>query len=194
MGNPWQDVIGKMKACAFIVGPPDGPGAALLDMARRLGFETVLPFGGVANAEQQAAQTPLMFFLFAAVDDPRALKAAADAIRFCPSRKVRFSPLIYFSESPSAAAIRLCAAMGFDDVITLPFTLVRVEERLGRQIDRTRVYFEAPNYFGPDRGDRPRADTSTAGRAANRQHRRLEIIRSIQSGVSVLRDEAQVII
>jgi hypothetical protein len=182
-----------MKACAFIVGPPDGPGAALRDMARRLGFETVLPFSGVAGAEQQSAQTPLLFFLFAAVDDPQTLKSAADAIRFSPGRKVRFSPLIYFSESPSVAAIRLCAAMGFDDVITLPFIHARIEERLARQIDKTLVYFETPSYFGPDRRDRPPAGSMSLGRAADRQHRRIEIIRSIQGGVSVLRDEAQVI-
>ena len=143
-----------MKACAYVIGPPDGPGAALRDVASRLGFETVLPFTGVAQADQQAAQTPLMFFLFAAVDDPATLKAAADAIRFCSSRRVRFSPLIYFSESPSLAAIKLCAAMGFDDVVTLPSIQSRLEERLARQIDRTLIYFEAANYFGPDRRDR----------------------------------------
>lgn len=184
-----------MKASAFIVGPPDGPGAALRDMAPRLGFETVLPFGGVANAEQQTAQTPLLFFLFAAVDDPGTLKPAADAIRFCPSRKVRFSPLIYFSESPSIAAIRLCAAMGFDDVITLPFTHSRVADRLKRQIDRTQVYFETASYFGPDRRSPAGGqEDGHSGRGAGGRHRRLEIIRSIPGGVSVLRDDAQVII
>jgi len=183
-----------MKACAFVVGPPDGPGAALRDMARRLGFETVLPFGGVAQADAQAAQTPLMFFLFAAVDDPRTLRAAAEAVRFCPGRRVRFSPLIYFSESPSMAAIRQCAAMGFDDVITLPFTPSRVADRLQRQIDRTQVYFETASYFGPDRrASAGGQEYGHSGRGSGGRHRRLEIIRSIPGGVSVLRDDAQVV-
>lgn len=180
-----------MKACAYVIGPPDGPGAALRDVARRHGFETVLPFTGVAQADQQAAQTPLMFFLFAAVDDPATLKAAADAIRFCHSRRVRFSPLIYFSESPSLTAIKRCVAMGFDDVITLPFIQSRIEERLNRQIDKTQIYFETAYYFGPDRRDHAAA-LSASGRGADGQHRRFEIIRTTIAGVSVLRDEVQV--
>ena len=51
--------------------------------------------------------------------------------RFSPSRKLRLSPLIYFSESPSHEGIRACAAMGFDDVVTLPFSRERVTARLG---------------------------------------------------------------
>lgn len=181
-----------VKACAFVVGPGDGPGAALRDMAARLGFETVLPFVGVAQAEQQAAQTPLMFFLFAAVDDPRTLKPAADAIRFCPSRRLRFSPLVYFSESPSIAAIQLCAAMGFDDVLTLPFTEARVAGRIGRQIDRTQVYFETASYFGPDRRQ-ALGKIADSGRGAGGQNRRIEIIRSIANGVSILRDDLRTV-
>jgi hypothetical protein len=181
-----------VKASAFVVGPRDGPGAAMRDMAARLGFETVLPFAGVAQAEQQSAQTPLMFFLFAAVEDPRTLKPAADAIRFCTSRRVRFSPLVYFSESPSMAAIRLCAAMGFDDVLTLPFTEALVAGRIGRQIDRTQVYFETASYFGPDRR-RTLEKVADSGRGAGGQHRRIEIIRSIANGVSVLRDDLQAV-
>lgn len=180
-----------MKACAYIVGPRDGPGIALRDMAVRLGFETVLPFGGMASAEQQTAQTPLLFFFFAAVDDPATLKDAAAAIRFHPSRKLRCSPLIYFSESPSAAAIKLCAAMGFDDVITLPFIQARVEERIARQIDRTQVYFESPTYFGPDRRARVATAAVLSARSSGGQHRRLELIRTFAGGVSVLRDDPQ---
>ncbi|NLG34592.1 MAG: hypothetical protein GX548_04475 [Lentisphaerae bacterium] len=175
-----------MKACAYVVGPRDGPGAALRDMASTLGFETVLPFSTIAAAEQQAAQTPLLFFLFAAVDDPLTLKPVADALRLSPGRRIRFSPLIYFSESPSLAAIKCCAGMGFDDVITLPFLLARVEERLARQVDRTQIYFESASYFGPDRR------TSSATRTlppARGKHRRLEIIRTTTEGTSVLRDD-----
>ena len=32
-----------MKAAAYVVGPLDGPGAALRDLAQRLGYSTVLP-------------------------------------------------------------------------------------------------------------------------------------------------------
>jgi len=168
-----------MKACAHIVGPQDGPGAALRDLARSLDFAAVQPFAGLGPAESQAQQTPLMFFLFAAVENVASLKATADSIRFANARRIRFSPLVYFSESPSVEAIRACVEMGFDDVITLPFTGSRVRDRLGRLIDRKLVFFETAQYFGPDR------------RSANESgvSRRIEIIRSAETGVSVIRDE-----
>lgn len=168
-----------LLASAFIVGPKDGPGAALSDLARSIGFAGTLPYSGVAAAEARAGQTPLLFFLFAAVDDVATLKPVADAIRFSPARRIRFSPLVYFAESPSVEAIRDCTAMGFDDVITLPFTPRRVLDRLGRLVDRAQIYHETASYLGPERG---------AGKN-ERQVRRLEIMRTPASGVSVLRDE-----
>jgi DNA-binding response OmpR family regulator len=168
-----------LHASAFIVGPDDGPGAALGDLARSIGFASTQAYASVMSAEAQAQHTPLIFFLFAAVEDVSPLKQVADAIRFSPSRRIRFSPLVYFAESPSLDAIRDCTAMGFDDVITLPFTPRRVLERLNRLIDRTQIYHETANYLGPDRGSL----------MSDRQVRRLEIFRSAQSGVSVMRDE-----
>src|SRR5262245_52270884 len=123
-----------MKACAFVVGPDDGSGAVLKHLARQIGFDSVYLFRDIADAERQSASTPLLFFLFAAVDDLQKLKPVTAAVRSSPSQRVRFSPMIYFSESPSLEAIRSCINMGFDDVITLPFSLSRVEERLSRQV------------------------------------------------------------
>lgn len=179
------------KATAFIVGPSDGPGAALTDMAKHLGFEAVLPFAGVTVADQQMARTPLLYFLFAAVNDVASLKPHADALRFGASRKVRFAPLIYFSESPSLDGIRACANMGFDDVVTLPFSRERVIERLARQVNHTFPYCETPTYFGPDR--RTAADKAAAERRGPGAgiHRRYEIIRSFSDGSTVLRDDAR---
>jgi DNA-binding response OmpR family regulator len=172
----------SLRAAAHIVGPPDGPGAALGDLARSLGFASTAAYSGVGTAEAQAQQTPLIYFLFAAADDVSTLKPVADAIRFAPSRRIRFSPMVYFAESPSVEAIRACTAMGFDDVITLPFTPRRVTDRLKRLVDRMQVYHETASYLGPDRGH---------GASAERKFRRLEIIRTVTAGVSVMRDEMQ---
>lgn len=171
-----------MKACAYVVGPSDGPGAALLDLARELGFPVVLPYTSIAAAEAQSRQTPLLFFLFAAVHDVRVLKAVADQIRFAPTRGIRFSPLLYFSESPSREVISRCIEMGFDDVVTLPFTRPRLLVRLTRLIDRTQVYHETAAYLGPER----------SVHRGTGQFRRLEIIRTYAAGTSVLRDEMRV--
>ncbi len=178
-----------MKASAFVVGPPDGPGAALMDMARGLGFEAVLPYAGMVAADQQAMATPLCFFLFAAVQHVGTLRAHAEAVRFCQARKLRFAPLIYFSESPSLDVIRQCIDMGFDDVITLPFIQARVEERLSRQIGQPKVFFETPGYFGPDRRSRIEGSIRPFEQKQSGAYRRIEIIRSALHGVSVLRDD-----
>ncbi len=168
------------KATAYIVGPQDGPGAALTEMARHLGFETVLPYAGVQLAEQQLARTPLIYFLFAAVNDVASLKPHADALRFCPSRKLRLSPLIYFSESPSLEGIQACAAMGFDDVVTLPFSRERVTARLARQVNRSIAYSESRDYFGPAR------QLASSGPV-----RRFDLTRSFAEGTIITRDEAR---
>jgi hypothetical protein len=178
-----------MKAAAYIVGPMDGPGAALTDMARQLRFAAVLPYAGVAQAEQQINRTPVCFFLFAAVPDVGALRHVADAIRFCPSRRVRFSPLIYFSESPSIETITRCINMGFDDVITMPFTRSRVAERIDRQVGHSHIYYETPGYFGPDRRDRVTGPQRAAETRLGGQFRRLEIVRNLMTGVNVVRDD-----
>jgi CheY-like chemotaxis protein len=178
-----------MRACAYVVSPTGRSGTALMDLAKGLGFDAVVPYQGVAAAEQQTTRTPLLFFLCAATPEMRSLKAVADAIRFFPSPGIRFSPLIYFDESPSLEVIRQCIAMGFDDVITLPFTRERVEERLLRQVDRPQVYFETPSYFGPDRRDRLESEPVHSLRGTGGQFRRLEIIRNPLRGVHVLRDD-----
>ena len=178
-----------MKAAAFVVGPLDGPGAALMDMARRAGFETVRRYGGVGEAEAQAATTPVCFFLFASVPDARLLRSHAEAIRFCPSKRVRFSPMVYFAETASVDTIGACINMGFDDIVTLPAGPERVGERLGRQLGRNLVFYETPGYFGPDRRDRVTAPHRAAESRLGGQFRRLEIVRDLEGGVEVLRDE-----
>ena len=178
-----------MNATAYVVGPPDGPGAALMDLASRLDFAAVLPYAGLAQAEQQFAQTPICFFLFAPVFDVAELRPVADAIRFCPSRQMRFSPLIYFSESPSVETITRCINMGFDDVITMPFTRSRVAERIERQVGQSHVYYETPAYFGPDRRDRVTGPKRPAESRIGGQFRRLEIVRDLLTGINVVRDD-----
>ncbi len=183
-----------MKACAYIVGPEEGSGAALKELARRVGFDSVHPFRSVAIAEQQTLFTPLVYFLFSTVPDVRTLRPVAEAIRMSPSKRVRFSPMIYLSDSPSLTAIRRCIGMGFDDIITLPFTLARIEERLERQVERPLVYYETPTYFGPDRRNRTEDEAAHKGRGSGGQYRRLEIMRSANAGVNVLRDDLHVVL
>ncbi|UJW84506.1 hypothetical protein [Devosia sp. SL43] len=158
-------------------------------MAQRLDFAVVQPYAGVMQAEQQVNQTPVCFFLFAAVPDVGTLRSVAEAIRFCPSRRVRFSPLMYFSESPSLDTITRCINMGFDDVITMPFTRSRVLERISRQIGTNLTYYETSGYFGPDRRDRVTGPRRPGESRLGGQFRRLEIVRNLLTGVNVVRDD-----
>jgi hypothetical protein len=182
-------VCGAMRAYAYVVGPDSGPRAAVLDVARGLGFGGVSPFSTLAEVEQQMLATPLCFFLFTATDNLQSLRGVADAVRFSTSRRLRFSPLIYFAESPSVEAISACINMGFDDIITMPFTRKRVLERVTRQVGQNLVYFETPSYFGPDRRGRNGPQAATHDNRKGGQFRRLEIVRNLTSGVNVLRDD-----
>lgn len=182
-------VGGAMRAYAYIVGPEGAPRAALLDLARGLGFAGVSPFSAMAQAEQQTQTTPLCFFLFAATENLQSLRGVAEAVRFSSVRRLRFSPLIYFAESPSVEAINACLNMGFDDIITMPFTRQRVLERVARQVGQNLVYYETPSYFGPDRRGRGGAPLERQDCRKGGQFRRLEIVRSLAGGVNVLRDD-----
>lgn len=178
-----------MRAYAFVVGPESGPRTALLDVARSLGFAGVAPFSTMAQAEQQALVTPLCFFLFAATDRLESMRGVANAVRFSTVRRLRFSPLIYFAESPSAETIGACLNMGFDDIITMPFTRKRVLERVVRQVGQNLVYYETASYFGPDRRGRGGAPLDGADNRKGGPFRRLEIVRNLVSGVNVVRDD-----
>ncbi|MBJ3785891.1 hypothetical protein [Devosia sediminis] len=178
-----------MQAFAYIVGPDSGPRAALFDLARGIGFAGVAPLSSMAAAGQQILATPLCFFLFAATDDLRSLRGIADAVRFSTVRRLRFSPLVYFAESPSAETIGACLNMGFDDIITMPFTQARVEERLARQVGQPLVYYETASYFGPDRRGRNGLPRTAHENRTGGVYRRFEIIRDITGGTHVLRDD-----
>jgi hypothetical protein len=174
-----------------VVGPRDGAGAALMDLARAIGFESVQRYQGLARAEKQSAKTPLGFFLCAPVRDVRTLKPMADALRFSPSLKLRFLPLIYFARDPSLDTVKRCIAMGFDDVIALPIGGDDVGDRIRRQIGGIQTYYETATYFGPDRRNRdggPRR--STGSDHGGGSFRRIAIMRNPDTGVDVISDDA----
>jgi len=163
-------------------------------MAQALGFMPVQRYQGLARAEKQSEDTPLVFFLCAAVPDVRTLKPMADAIRFSPSLKLRFSPLIYFARDPAIDEIKACIRMGFDDVIALPYGAGDLGDRIARQMGSIKTYYETSTYFGPDRRNRAGAPRSTASDHGGGQFRRIEIVRHPDTGIAVLRDDFEVVL
>ena len=183
-----------MNAAAFVVGPRDGATAALQELAHAVGFMPVERYAGLVRAEKQARLTPLMFFLCAEVANVETLKATADTIRFSTNPDLKFSPLLYFAHSASVETIKACIRMGFDDVIALPYRAGDLSERIFRQVGRTHTYYETATYFGPDRRNRTGNTRSTESDHGGGQFRRIEIVRSPESGVNVLRDDFQAVI
>jgi hypothetical protein len=183
-----------MNAAAFVVGPQDGAAYSLTTLAQNAGLEPVLPYRSLAKAEAQMQQTPLVFFLCTAVPDLQSLKPMADAIRFSPALKLRFSPIIYFARSPSLEEIKGCINMGFDDVIALPFGIRQLQDRIARQIGSPQIYYETSTYFGPDRRNRLETDGDDPRRGKGGHFRRIEIMRTTDRGIEVLNDELQVVV
>jgi PleD family two-component response regulator len=188
------DIEARVNAAALVVGARTGATAALQELAHAVGFMPVERYAGLASAERQARETPLVFFLCAEVPDVNALKPTADAIRFSISAELRFSPLIYFSRSLSVDDIRACIRMGFDDVIALPYKPGELNDRLFRQVGRTQIYYETATYFGPDRRNRLGNARSSDSDHGGGQFRRIEIVRNPRTGVDVLRDDFQVVV
>jgi len=183
-----------LNASAFVIGPPEGAGATLLDLARSLGFVRVERYQSLGRVERQSAETPLAFFLCAAVSDVMSLKPVADTIRYAPSIKMRFSPLIYFAHSLSRECIKSCIRMGFDDVIALPYSAGNIVDRLDRQVGKVHTYYETATYFGPDRRNRIDDGRTSQSDHGGGEYRRIEIIRDPVTGIDVLRDDYEFVI
>ncbi|MCW5721230.1 MAG: hypothetical protein KIS86_08815 [Devosia sp.] len=177
-----------MNAYAYVIGPRNGPGAALFEMAQAIGFAGVSSFRGLAQVEEQTLVTPICYFLFATVPEPASLRPLVEAVRFCPKGRVRFSPLVYFATDSSLDIIKACVNMGFDDIVALPHPLRSLRQRIERQVGQAMTYYETASYFGPDRrkgADRWRTE---ADKRTGAPFRRIEMVRSLSSGVDVLSD------
>ena len=178
-----------IKAGAIIVGNRQGPGAAIYDIAADLGFGFIRPYAGRPGLALVAREAPLFFVLFAELPNPMAYDPIVREIRQGGPRAIAFSPLIYFSESPSRETVSACAELGMDDVVTMPFTRERVWTRLMRQIDRMQVYSETPGYLGPDRRrlSGMRLETPARTTLSAQPDRRYEIRRNLETGAQIRR-------
>lgn len=138
-----------MNCSAFVVGGLSMPTENLLNSARIAGFKTVRTYDCLAAVEQALANDPACFILFAPQQDVASLTGIVGKLRACKRRDVRFLPLVYFCQTGSREAVRAAIALGFDDVMAMPFTQTYFEERLAGQMNRVRTYCDAPDYFGP---------------------------------------------
>lgn len=184
--------FGMINAGAIIVGDRHGTGAAIYDIAADLGFVFVKAYAPRPMLPLLVQGPPISFVLFGEVPDPAAHLPAIREVRRGSPRSLSFAPLIYFAESPSRDMVTACIGLGFDDIVTMPFTQSRVQARLMQQIEMPLVYFETADYFGPDRRrlSGPRmADAFLRGLEEIQPARRYEIRRNLTTGVSILREQ-----
>ncbi len=180
-----------MHATAFIVGPENGPKAALSDLSMDIGFRAIMRYCDIEKAERQARQTPVCFFMFNSQMDSNEIRDKAHKIRFSRSRQVRFSPMVCFVESPDPSLISMCLQTGFDDILAPPYSAKRVAPRLAAQVERRLVYYQTADYFGPDRRISHFAGNNTinhSDKAKEGAHRRIEITRSFDSEINIVSD------
>jgi hypothetical protein len=170
------------RATAFINGDRSAATTHLRTLAAQVGFDPILPYVSMDDVERRSHVTPLTFFLSAEVAEVGSLVSHVHAIRKSAHHDLRFSPLIYFCETPSLEIIRRCIGMGFDDIIAAPFSPRVVTQRLHRQVGTPLGYFETGTYFGPDRRRHAteRNDAPPVG-----EFRRYEIVRDLTHGISI---------
>ena len=178
-----------MQATAFIIGPEDGSGLGIMDLCLEIGFRAIVRFSKIEEAEQQVKRTPICYFLFNADAASDQIIGISKAIRFSRNRQVRFAPMVCFAENPNQKLVALCIQAGFDDIFAPPFSAKRAEERLNALLERRLMFFETPDYFGPDRRNRmDMKKRNHTDRGKGGDHRRIEITRNVDSGINILHD------
>lgn len=173
---------------AFIIGDRSTHTTALFDICRDLNFGFLGPYTGLPMVKQQIEQTPVCFFLCAETTSPIVLSPLLNELRNCKRRRIQFAPIVYHCESPLAETITLCGALGFDDVLTMPFTPVRMRARLERLITQPQTYFQASEYLGPHRLSNSQNRMRVTEATASYTHQ-YDFKRDNTHGVTLLREK-----
>jgi hypothetical protein len=161
----------------------DNPNIAdmLGSMARGLGFGEIA--SQHARAAMPGAHIQLTYFFADDRTDDSTLLLLLDAVRFEKNQKLRFSPVVLFTDSDSPRVELKYTRFGFDDVIALPLARDVLAERLARQLERPQLYIEAKDYLGPDRR---RLDFSAELRIAASPHTQILFKRDPRRGIRIL--------
>lgn len=164
--------------------------ALIGDIATDLGFKFVRPFLGLAELERHQKVSSVSFFLFDYSTNFDKTRAQIKSIRESQDMAIRFAPLICFVETPSKDSILECVDVGFDDILTLPWSADKIRKRLTKQVNIKHTYFETNSYFGPDRRrfneNYDQHTQTTPGPGSG--YRRYGFIRNNFSGVQIVSD------
>jgi hypothetical protein len=180
-------MLERCHAC--VVGGDDHRLRSLSTMAGRIGFASVaaVPDGGMPLPDPHG--TPLTYFLVHHRLEEEAMHAIIGAIRGSEDDSICFAPLILIIDDCPFELVLRYIRFGYDDVISLPEKRDVLVARLSHQLDCETVYFQTDSYLGPDRRRMDRPSDMPDERRTGRAHTRLTIIRSIDKGVRVIRQE-----
>ncbi len=175
-----------MQSAAFVVGPPDGAGDALVQLGSEVGFETVAFYASPQQVLAQSRRTPVCFFLVSSSVPKTQISDFVTEIRLHSDTNLKYAPMLYLSEDPSPRTISFCMQSGFDDIVAPPFTAARLTERLRAQLGATKIYCRTDTYFGPDRRrlERP-GDPVNERRGTGGNCDIMEVRRDLRVGINV---------
>lgn len=175
-----------MQSTAFVVGPMDGAGSAIMQLSQEVGFDDVLHYEGPDQAAMKARRTPVCFFLVSSATKRSVISEFVTEIRHHKDRPLRFSPILFLCEDPSPRIINFCVQAGFDDIVAPPFTAPRLLDRVMNQLKQPSAYYETETYFGPDRRRMERGKSPFASmRVGDDNYRQFAVRRDLRLGISV---------
>jgi len=187
MHTPPADPSVLAHCIAIVVAQHERDGAALMRLAERLRFGTVLAYD--ARAGHDMFNHRLVFFLVHFDFDDAARRQLLGSLRNSASVSLCYAPVVMFLRDGSAEQVGACVAQGFDEVINVPAEGPEIATRLAAQIGREHLYIETRNYIGPDRHRMDHLQGAPGDRQPEEPHARLIILRTVEAGVHIVRRE-----
>jgi PleD family two-component response regulator len=175
---------------AYVVAQSGAQNRSLSHLAERAGFGFIGSVLGERRVSIEASRGDILFFLLHHALTDRTQTSVIRRIRECEDEAIRYAPIaLVIPDCPYETVLKY-VRMGYDDVITLPEKREALIGRLRGQLDTEQVYFETPDYLGPDRRRMEiAAHYRDERRTGDLAYTRLVVHRSIDKGVRILKRE-----
>lgn len=161
-------------------------------IAREAGFGATYPYMGVDDIARRIRKTPIQFLFVHYEIGERVLRETMIAIRHHHERDVKFMPMVAFTRDSSVPVFKRFLKMGFDDIIAFPCAMTHLVGRLELQIERKLDYFQAGDYFGPDRRRLIEGDEDyQRERRSGGTYTHFVIERDLEHGVRILQQKQE---
>lgn len=150
------------------------------------GFGETYPFLGVDDIARRVRKSPVQFLVVHYRLEEEVMRQTISAIRNHHDKDVRFMPLIAFTKESQAKLLKHFLRMGFDDIVTFPCSISHLVSRFTLQVERKLDYFQAGDYFGPDRRRLLDEDGEAGDKRAGGAFTHYVIQRDPQTGTKIL--------